>query len=245
MTTTTTTTTTVNIDELFAKAIKSLDGGVIKYESDVLTTSAGQKFKIIIHQLVWYAVKLFVEVDPRLAADDLFVRFDGLAHIEQIAVSEHTALKGAEDKRDELLNDILSCVPPNFVKHLSEDDEVINHRFFLKVRHGKKVRNVEFIRVYLCLFIDFYGFRCKPLRKLTFLQEITFKWSVSEVRLISDMPESTSAIGKLFKCLPTNRRVLQKTMPLSKKSTGRSFTTASTSSLFVIRLFDSDRENRS
>lgn len=148
MTTTTTTTTTVNIDELFAKAIKSLDGGVVKYESDVLTTSAGQKFKIIIHQLVWYAVKLFVEVDPRLAADDLFVRFDGLAHIEQITVSEHTALKGAEDKRDELLNDILSCVPPNFVKHLSEDDEVINHRFFLKVRHGKKVRKVEFIGVY-------------------------------------------------------------------------------------------------
>lgn len=148
MTTTTTTTTSVNIDELFAKAIKSLDGGVVKYESDVLTTSAGQKFKLVIHQLVWYAVKLFAEVDPRLAADDLFVRFDGLAHIEQITVSEHTALKGAEDKRDELLNDILSCVPPNFVKHLSEDDEVINHRFFLKVRHGKKVRKVESIGVY-------------------------------------------------------------------------------------------------
>ena len=128
----------MNLESLFEKAIKRIEEGQLIYQSEILTTTAGQKFKIIIHQLVWYTVILFVEVDPRLATDDLFVRFEGLSHIEQINVSEHTALVGAQKKLDQVKKDILESKPPNFIAHL-KDERIIYHHFYLKVRQGKKV----------------------------------------------------------------------------------------------------------
>ena len=60
--------------DLFNEAIiQKIFGSIITF-SDVSTTILGQRFKLVINRIAWYGVHIILEIDPRAANNNLFLR---------------------------------------------------------------------------------------------------------------------------------------------------------------------------
>ena len=91
----------------FNDAIKNTIYGSILYESDILTSPAGQRYKIVINKVVWYAIRLFIEIDPRLVEQ----REKELFHITAPLINvyktrECLTFSDAKEKAAKLINGI-------------------------------------------------------------------------------------------------------------------------------------------
>lgn len=99
----------------FREAIQKEISGQIFYETDVLKTSAEQRYKIVINQGLpyqqQYEVNVFVEVDPRLNQwSDLFIN-DELQHIYCYSMGIYSDWSDATNKVSQVRQKLASFPP--------------------------------------------------------------------------------------------------------------------------------------
>lgn len=90
----------------FENSIKELSNnqwGTVIFSSGVLYTSKKQRFAIVVNRVVWYAVRLALEIDERCN------------EIEVYKISEHLTEAMAMEKKESIVRN-LSSSPPQFEK---------------------------------------------------------------------------------------------------------------------------------
>ena len=80
--------------------------GVVIYKTPMFRTSSGQPFQILINQVVWYAVRVIYEDDPKFSSNELLKSCAQAG--ARFKLSEHLTIGGAKDKMALLKNDLLS-----------------------------------------------------------------------------------------------------------------------------------------
>jgi hypothetical protein len=95
----------------FSESIRKTIWGLIVYESDILTTAAQQRYKIVINRVIWYGVHTFFEIDPRLTKDN--DRLESLEPISHRKVGECLTYSGAEQTVTKLKTELSSTSPPS------------------------------------------------------------------------------------------------------------------------------------
>lgn len=96
----------------FYDAIRNGSFGDLLYESEILTTTAGQRYKLTIHRYYWYAVHAFVEIDPRLAQTNIFEKDDEI--VASYKISDEWSYEAASRRVEELSRHLSWSYPPNF-----------------------------------------------------------------------------------------------------------------------------------
>ena len=86
----------------FNDAIKNTIHGSIVYESDILTSSMGQRYKIVVNKIIWYAIRVLIEIDPRLAQKTLFKITGSIINVFKI--KQCLTFSSAKEEADKLIN---------------------------------------------------------------------------------------------------------------------------------------------
>lgn len=86
----------------FQKQIKDEIYGTVIFQSDILKTCKDQRYIVVINQVVWYAVHVFIETDTRFEDQTKFQPNNSLCHILHFKVSDHWSLEGAKEKFSEI-----------------------------------------------------------------------------------------------------------------------------------------------
>lgn len=93
----------------FDEAIKNTIYGSIVYESDILTSSMGQRYKIVVNKIIWYAMRVFIEIDPRLAETTTFNITSSIINVFKL--KQCLTFSGAKEEAEKLRNEMQK---PNF-----------------------------------------------------------------------------------------------------------------------------------
>jgi len=110
------------------KAVAKQRYGKLVYVSSTFFTSVNQRYAIIINKVVWYAVRVVLEI------------VDDYSLVKDFKASEHITLKGAFEKKDKIINNLSNRKPPNF-----RDCEIVSRAYFIII--PTSVESGEYMRV--------------------------------------------------------------------------------------------------